>query len=255
MIQFGGNCTASVTKQGRYSVRYQDGSPVVSVVMETSDGIRVYPATRSHEQLVEMVNAIKTAASASKGGSFYINEYRQVIVPAGTPLGHYYAGEYHEPISLVMESTGQEFSGSHRDASGRVLSPRDSWGIRPRPGIAYTLSSGGQDIYYERKISVDAVQKVRLSSLVGVNDAVKTASRIAKVKGKEGGRFYVNDFRVIFGPRSGGADYLFMGLLDESDPWFPKWLPQDGQTVTPTKPILFEEGARSFPRVPKNRFD
>ena len=255
MIIFEGNCTASVTKQGRYSVRYQDGSPVVSVVMETTDGIRVYPATRSHEQLVEMVNAIKTAANASKGGSFYINEFRQVIVPAGTPLRHYYAGEYHDPISLVMESTGQEFSGSHRNESGGALSRGDSWGIRPRPGIAYTLASGGLDIYYERKISVDAVQKVRLSSLVGVNEAGKIASRIANVKGKDGGRFYVNDFRVIFGPRSGGTDYLFMSLLEESDPWFPKWLAKEGQTAIPTKPNLLNEEARSFPTIPKNRFD
>jgi len=224
-------------------------------MMETPDGVRVYPATRSHERLVEMVNAIKTAANASKGGSFYINEYRQVIVPAGTPLGHYYAGEYHEPISLVMESSSQEFSGSHTDPGGGVLRPGDSWGIRPRPGIAYTLAAGGQDIYYERQIGVDAVQRVKLSSAVGVNEASRTASRIAKVKGMEGGRFYVNDFRVIFGPRSGGTDYLFMGLLLESDPWFPKWLSKDGHSVNHARPTLFEEGARSIPTIPRNRFD
>ena len=53
------------------------------------------------------------------------------------------------------------------------------------------------------------------------------AERIGKVKGWGGGRFYINEWKEMFAPlnRGGHIEYLYIGHLDEDDPWFCKWTP------------------------------
>ena len=102
------NRTTSVVKQGKYRISMKSREPVVEVLIETADDMRIYPSSKAHPQLVEMVNAVKTAAGLAEGGQFYINEYRQVIVPATNFLGddgvdYFYAGEYRSDIILALD--------------------------------------------------------------------------------------------------------------------------------------------------------
>jgi hypothetical protein len=230
MIIFDGNCTTGITKQGKYTVKLHNGQYVVSVMIETANGMRMYPATRDHEALVAMVNEIKEEATGINGGAFYINEHGQVIVPAGTPVQYYYAGEYHERIRLRMEDTGEEFGGRPHDDQENLLSPGQPWDGRPRPGIQYTLAAGGADIHYKRQISPQRELIVKLSKVVGVDEARCTASKIARVKGNRGGAFYVNEYRALFCPvtEQDFVNYRFIGVLTGEDPWFPKWEPPVG---------------------------
>src|SRR4051812_38787770 len=103
LISFGGNTSTSVVRQGKYRVVHHAEGFAIEVVIETPDSIRSYPTSRAHPQLVAMVNKVKTGAEGREGGQFYINEWGQVIVPAGNPVKYFYAGEYLEPIVLALE--------------------------------------------------------------------------------------------------------------------------------------------------------
>lgn len=248
LIRFGGNCGSSITKQGKYRVSHEPDGFSISVVIETPDGIRSYPSTDKHPALVEMVNNVKIEVHGTEGGQFYINEWKQVIVPAGNPVVHFYAGEYHPEVILGLD--GEEFSGRPHDNEGNLLKPGDSWTGRPRPGMEYRLKAGGADIEYVVPLGPDREQVCRLSKIVGVEHARRTSRKIANIKGNKGGRFFVNEFGAIFGPKqiASSYDFVFIGILSESDLWFPKWSPLASEgasdrinqipgaaTTTPTK--------------------
>jgi len=95
MIPFKGNCPQSVRKDAKYHIRLKNGEYVVGINYTTEMGEYWTPTTTEHPQLVEMVNRVKSAVQERSGGAFYINEFRQVIVP--TPQGYLLAGEYKEP--------------------------------------------------------------------------------------------------------------------------------------------------------------
>jgi hypothetical protein len=225
-IKFGGNSGASITKQGKYRVSHEPDGFSISVVIETPDGIRCYPSTDKHPKLVELVNKVKVEIRGSEAGPFFINEWKQVIVPAGNPVEYYYAGEYHPEIILGLD--GEEFSGRPHDNEGNLLKPGDSWTGRPRPGIEYILKAGGADIEYVVQVGPNREKICRLSKFVGVEDARRVARKIAIIKGNKGGRFFVNEYGAIFGPKqvASGYDFVFIGILSSSDPWFPKWSPE-----------------------------
>jgi hypothetical protein len=225
-IKFGGNSGASITKQGKYRVSHEPDGFSISVVIETPDGIRCYPSTDKHPKLVELVNKVKVEIRGSEAGPFFINEWKQVIVPAGNPVEYYYAGEYHPEIILGLD--GEEFSGRPHDNEGNLLKPGDSWTGRPRPGIEYILKAGGADIEYVVQVGPNREKICRLSKFVGVEDARRIARKIAIIKGNKGGRFFVNEYGAIFGPKqvASGYDFVFIGILLSSDPWFPKWSPE-----------------------------
>lgn len=93
------------------------------------------------------INEIKQHFNGAPGGPFYINEYKQVLVPVGRGADYYYAGEYHEPLIFEFEG-GHRISGEALDPNGIPLNLGDIW-RGPRPGgIPYRLAAGGKDIYY-----------------------------------------------------------------------------------------------------------
>lgn len=262
VIRFEGNCTASVVRQAKYRLkRYRDKFQV-EIVIETNDGERLYPASREHADLVKMVNDVKREVGGGEGGQFYINEYHQVIVPAGDPVEYYYAGEYHHDIILKLDD--EEFSGRPLHTTGDLLKPGDAWSGRPRPGIKYKLKAGGTDIEFEREITPGRNKVVRLSKVVGEANARQTARKIASIKGNTGGPFYINEYRALFGPvhTENGTEYLFIGILTDDDSWFPKWNPavtgpnspgsKVEENLPPVKPELeertieIEDGARGY---------
>ncbi len=235
------NRTTSVVRQGKYRVSHRTGQPVVEVVIETADDERIYASTNAHPELVAMVNAVKQEAGFGQGGQFYVNEFRQIIVPATDGMGdkmvgYYYAGEYTRDIILGLD--GLEFSGRPIDEKGQLLTPGDSWSGRPRPGICYKLKAGGADIEFTLEVSPGRERIHRLSRYVGAAAAHRTAAKIAAIKGNRGGRFFVNEFRSLFCPvhESDLTDWKFIGILTEEDPWFPKWDPQGGEVRPPPLP-------------------
>lgn len=221
LIVFEGNWPASVSKDAKYSVRSEGRKYVVGIVYITKDAEKWYPTSDQHESLVDMVNRIKRELNSSPGGAFYINEYRQVIVPAGTPITYYYAGEYHK--DLIFDFEGKKLCGLPIDLNGNQLKPGDIW-EGPHAGIPYVLKAGAKDIYYTKEIRTNVTRDELLSKYVGPVEARKTASKIAAIKGTAGGRFYVNECRSIFAPleKGGTWEYIYIGKLEDDDPWFPR---------------------------------
>jgi hypothetical protein len=250
LIPFEGNCNTSVVRQGKYRVVHHGDNFAVEVIIETPDGIRSYPTSRAHPLLVAMVNLVKLKATGVEGGQFYLNEWHQVVVPAGNPVRYFYAGEYPQPVVLTLDDV--EFSGRPHDDTGNLLKPGDAWVGRPRPGIEYVLKAGGTDIEYKFELSPGREKIVRLSRLVGETKARQTARKIALIKGNKGGRFYVNEYRALFGPqqKEDGYSYVFIGILTDEDPWFPKWIPTAAGPVTPSPPSTASAGSPALEPQP-----
>ena len=217
---FKGNCPANVAKDAKYTVRSGKTGPVVALSYNTRDDERWYMATENHPELVAMVNAVKGSQGAAPNGSFYINEYSQVIVPVVGSAAYYFAGIYKKRLRFEFE--GKTLSGEPRDWDGNPIMPGDDW-MGPHPGIPYVLAAGGSDVYYESTPRPNVRKKLKLSKTLDRPTAAEVAGMICKYKGQAGGRFYVNEFRSIFAPVQEGYDwrYIYIGELDLSN-WFPE---------------------------------
>ena len=180
-IVFEGNWPASVSKDAKYSVRSEGRKYVIGIVYITKDAEKWYPTSDQHEALVEMVNRIKKEVNATPGGTFYLNEYRQVIVPAGDPSTYFYAGDYEK--DLIFDFEGKKLCGLPVDLKGNELKPGDTW-VGPHAGIPYTLKAGAKDIYYTKEIRPNVTKDELLSKHVGPVEARKTATKVAAVKAK-----------------------------------------------------------------------
>lgn len=218
--QFFGNCPKNVAKDAKYTVRSSVSEPVVALTYNTDDGERWYMTIEDHSELAQMVNHVKVKASGKPNGSFYINEYDQVIVPAIGSNEYYLAGVYTKRLHFKFE--GKVISGAPVNWEGQQLQPGAEW-VGPHAGIPYTLVAGGDDVYYQYSPRPDVTRKVKLSKVIGARDAAAVAEQIRSVKGFQGGRFYVNEFHAIFTPLSdaGELTYVYIGQLDLNK-WFAK---------------------------------
>jgi hypothetical protein len=216
---FRGNCPRNVAKDAKYGVRSSPKGPVIALTYSTTDDERWYMTTEAHPALVAMVNGVKTAQGNPPNGSFYVNEYKQVIVPVTDSDLYYLAGTYDKPLRFEFE--GKTLSGEPLTLDGDPLSPGDEW-IGPRPGIPYVLCAGGQDIKYTISPRPNVERTVLLSKQVGPERALQVAALIRAIKGHSGGRFYVNEWRVIFTRIEEASDwrYVYIGRLDPEESWF-----------------------------------
>src|SRR5829696_2314947 len=98
---FPGNCPHNVSKDAKYSVRCIDSH--VFLLYATAEGELWRMSTKAHPALAEMVNDVKRTHGSSDNGPFYINEYKQVIVPVGESAQYYFAGTYNEPLRFEFE--------------------------------------------------------------------------------------------------------------------------------------------------------
>ena len=222
---FTGNCPRSVSRDAKYVILSAEHGPVVAVTYNTDDGERWHVTTDEHPDLVRLVNEIKIRAQGAPNGPFYINEYGQVIVPVGPDAVYYLAGEEYD-LPLIFEFEGTTLSGEGIDLNGQLLEPGQPW-TGPHPGIPYILEPGMADIRYDSNPRPNVTRKVKLSDHVGTGQARSIAERIGRIKGWSGGRFYINEWKEIFAPlnRADHIDYLYIGHLEENDPWFNKWTP------------------------------
>jgi hypothetical protein len=220
-VRFLGNCPSNVNRDAKYSVKIERGEYVVGLFYRSTEGELWYPSNADHPDLVEMVNNVKTRFSGSPGGAFYVNEYRQVLVPViGEERDYYLAGEYDPPLEFEFE--GKILSGNAKDLDGKPINPGDVW-VGPHPGIPYVLKAGGRDISYKYWDRPNVEKVVRLSDCIG-QEAEKVALEIARLKGAAGGRFFINEFCQMFTPITGdrGLNYIYLGKITDLKYWFPK---------------------------------
>lgn len=220
--EFSGNCPRNVSRDAKYRTRSSvssQGGSVVELVYRAAEDERWYPTTEDHPDLCEMVNDVKLSLDLPPNGSFYINEYQQVVVPTARSDRYFYAGEYENPLEFEIE--GRVLSGKPLDSDGNPLSPGDLW-IGPHPGIPYILAAGGNDIKYTIRPRPQVEKTIKLSKEIGIDRARAVARSIRRVKGFLGGRFYVNEFQSIFAPvsRESNWEYVYIGELDMGK-WFP----------------------------------
>jgi len=90
-----------VAKDAKYSVRHPDGR--ICLMYSTADGERWHMTTKAHPELADMVNDVKRTYGRGPNGPFYINEYKQVIVPVGDDAQYYLAGTYDQPLRFKFE--------------------------------------------------------------------------------------------------------------------------------------------------------
>lgn len=224
--KYEGNCPKRVNKDAKYSVRTGSGpdkGPVIMLTYAAQEGEKWYAATDQHPELVNMVNRVKTSLGLQPNGAFYINEYKQVIVPTAASEDYYLAGTYGKPLRFDFD--GMVLSGDAMNLEGMPLSPGDKWD-GPHPGIPYKLKAGGNDISYTISRVVVGGTRTReysLSAIIGPERARITTSQITAVKGTAGGRVFVNEFQEMFAPVNEKAqwEYVYIGKLD-LDYWFPK---------------------------------
>ena len=224
MQKYVGNCPVSVRKDAKYHIRHEKQQYVVGITYTTDNGEYWTPSTQEHPRLVEMVNEVKNAYNLQNGGAFYINEFRQVIVPAGGD--YYYAGDYRRNLSFMIHDflPGQdvEISGNPYALDGHKLRPGELW-EGCLMGIPYVLAAGGKDIRFEIQLSPTHFRRIPLSKVTSPAEAMRLASRLTRIIGdSNGGRFYINDQREMFKPvmRNGVFSYVYLGPLQDSDPWF-----------------------------------
>lgn len=217
--KFIGNCPKNVAKDAKYRIKSGEKGPVVALTFRTTDDERWYMATEEHPELVKMVNQVKLDAGQAPNGSFYINEYKQVIVPAVGSSDYWLAGKYEQALRFEFE--GKIISGEPVDLEGNPLSPGDTW-VGPHPGIPYILAAGGNDIKFHMQIRPNVEKEVKLSKAIGPDAAKAVAGAIRAIRGFTGGRFYVNEFGSMFTPIQEGweTNYIYVGQLDLGK-WFP----------------------------------
>jgi len=227
----------NVSKLAKYTVRFVEGEWKVSVLYDAGDGLRYLAVDGGGAAAAKMVNVTKSAVTEQAGGTFYVNEYRHILVPIAAPTGagvnslYYYAGKLATDFRFTFEE--KLLHTKPLDANGNPLLPGATW-IGPRPGIPYVLAAGGQDVYYESPALTDEdpaqvrpnmTRKVMLSKVLrNASAASDTARKVSAIRSQSGGRFYVNEHAAMFTPvsaSSGGIDYIYCGNL-EMEKWFPE---------------------------------
>lgn len=225
LIPYNWNLPKNVSRDAKYAVRRNKGQMEVGLLFRTDFGEEWTMSTDAHPELVEMVNAVKIEGTGSPAGGFYINEYRQVIVPAADGSEKYYlGGEYYKELEFELD--GQVVSSRAVSLKGEPLKPGETWeGVHP--GIPYVLKAGGKDISFKHPIRPNVTREELLSKHTTASGALALATRIRTIKGFDGGRFYVNERRHMFAPLTGedGLNYVYLGDIKFEDAWFPKWEP------------------------------
>ncbi len=218
--EYEGYRPSNVSKDATYTLKTDDGVFKPHLLMREGGDLYYLP-TENHDGLVRMVNKIKLALAGKEGGQFYVNEYHHVLVPHGSGNDRtvYFAGHYSDYLKF--------------DYRGGVISPEATDGLAPgdpwpgsRVGIKYSISGGGDDIFYKRKWTDPHGHKVetrmQLSEVVGHDIAKRLVNRLCSFKGSGGGVVYLNEASEFFCPPAvPGGEFTYLGHLDP-DEWFPE---------------------------------
>lgn len=225
-------------KDRKYHVRYQGGTWNVAVLYRFPDDFAqawLFSETENPE-LVAAVNRVAKEWNGQKGGSFYFNEFNQVLKPV--------YGDGMVELRYVGEFPGAEFrfrigpfDWSNRPPHdlARVLKPGHDW-LGPRCGIPYWIGRpnepGGFPRIYRSVVTQSEDEFVQIQYREHLDRYSPgygpLAHAIWLAKGKSGGKFYLTEAGSIWAPyrASGGVRdwrYRYVGhLWDCVDRWFPK---------------------------------
>ncbi len=193
----------------------------VHLIYRSGHRERALLSTDLHRPLVDMVNDVKIEVQGAAGGVFYINEWGHVLVKTAD-RECYYAGRYPDPMAFFYDD--REVG----SVPAPDLQPGDPW-PGPHAGVAYRLSADGADIYFEHEERPRRYTRHYLTDYASAAEVRQLVRRFVPYK-QTGGRIYINEAREFFTPlmgEDGDLEYVYLGPLRETDPWFPE------PTVTP----------------------
>ena len=194
------------------------------------------PTSRQCPQLVAAVNRVALDHHGRRGGSFYFNEYDQVLKPlrGDGQVELRYVGEFPR-CRFRFDLLGQVWDSQPPHSPKQQLSPGDEW-VGPRCGIPYWLDAreGSRNLRIYRPTVLQSEDMfVEIRHREYLDDHTENYERLAKAiwkaKGRSGGRFYVTEGSSVWTPyHSGPAEkdwnYRYVGSLwDCIDAWYPKW--------------------------------
>lgn len=152
------------------------------------------------------------------GGTFFINEYKQVAKPHVSGDGRsYYVGEY--PNACFVFDLAEEEIDNSDDSN---LDVGDVWPYQS-VGVRYQFNSRIRDIYMKIEVDKETMYFLYLQGDLGINSQY-LVSILGRVRNHKSGRFYVNEHRLMFTPvevRWGEWEDIYVGRIDYSR-WFPK---------------------------------
>jgi hypothetical protein len=172
--------------------------------------------SRGLEPVVSAVEAATAQETGKRtGGSFVINEFKQVVktVYLGRGRGgqsrykHLLLGSFPEFHAVFRIGIEQVSSGS---ATG--LSFGDRWAPRPGIGIRYHLR--GNDLYMDHLTTDGRESQIGIRQHFDV-DCSYLIELARKAKNNRGGRIYVNEHGFAVGPnKDDNWDYVFIQQID-----------------------------------------
>ncbi len=181
------------------------------------------------DTLVAAINRVACRFHGQPGGSFYYNEYHQVLKPIGDE--HFgselrYVGEFEDCWFEFELDGGRWVTRPDDDDCPNGLQPGDEW-WGPKCGVPYKIERLGR-IYRPRVTwfeddPVSVSDRYYLDEHVADYSALSAA--IGSVKRGNGGKFYVTEAGLIWAPykwkrvwRYGYVGYLW----DLVEDWYPK---------------------------------
>lgn len=184
------------------------------------------------EDLVAAVNRVARRFHGQRGGSFYVNEYHQVLKPifSDDEVTLHYVGEFPDGKFMFPLDDGRWTVGPAATEPPAGLTPGEDW-PGPRCGIPHWITRARSKIYRPRVqwFESDFVKEETREYLDDYSsDYERLSQAIASAKGGSGGRFYVNGSGSIFTPYPRGRrrwGYKYVGRLWEligRNDWFPK---------------------------------
>lgn len=191
------------------------------------------PASSECSDLVAAVNRVARKFNGRPGGSFYFNEYNQVLKPVfgDGMIELRYVGEF-PSARLQFSLFDGEWSNRPPHAPGGELEPGDDW-VGPRCGIPYWLETRNNLRIFRPSVMQpedDFVLIRHREYLDDYNRSYRTFARVMRdAKGRSGGKFYVTESGSLWAPYWQGPAptdwaYRFVGCLwDYVDEWYPKW--------------------------------
>lgn len=244
--------------------------------MERSKMVRC--TSEAYPELVSMVQS----AGKKNFGSFQLNEFGNVVVPTQEQNPTYtYAGQFTEGLELACadwEVTEEPVAGkpgqtkkvrtkidvgvinSEGEGPNGMSAEGAEW-FGPLAGLPYFITTDG-DIAFAATIAPNMeIPRIRLSSFTDKSKVAPLVEKIARVAGRENGRFFVNEQGKIVVPKinaTGDVEgYLFAGDIDLTN-WFPSPVSYDytkygtGPAPTPSEP---RNPGKKDPREPSQPDD
>lgn len=212
MRPYRGNTSRGIAKDSRYTVKLNGKVALLYYVGGKETALLT---TADHPELVALVNEAKrSGGSVQGGGSFVINEYRDVLVPNSAGEAVLYAGRYTRDLEFTFD--GALIS----PVAPSSIRPGDIW-PGPHVGIRYTLAAGAKDVRYELTTDRGTQKTISLSDFHPKGAIARVLDMCRAVK-PNGGALYVNEARELFAPVEDEAGYQrrYIGHLGNK-PWFP----------------------------------